>query len=130
MKDEILDEIEYPIEVGIEEGGLPVYANKSFNQFLLSILIYILFYLSEIHAFDLLGGNVILSLIVVFILGVTAFLLNLFGMINAAKSERFQEVTTWKKYVGAVGNMLLFLPSAIFIFVLFVSSVVYFIELV
>ncbi|MFK8008940.1 MAG: hypothetical protein AB8H03_21440 [Saprospiraceae bacterium] len=126
MENEILDEIEDPIEEGFEIGGPPVYANKSFNQFLFSILVYLLIAYNQMPPYDYFGGNDILDLIIGIGLGILVFFLNLFGMINASKSERFQEKSSWKKYVGAVGNMLLFLPSAlgILIYLIIVGSYV------
>ncbi len=129
MENEILDEIEDPIQERIEKDGSPIYANKSFNQFLFSILVYILILVSQIPAYEFVGGNYLINFILGIGLGLAAFLLNLFGMINASKSERFQELTTWKKYVGAVGNMLLFLPSAIGILGLSLNAIVDILEL-
>ncbi|MFK7775080.1 MAG: hypothetical protein AB8F94_23265 [Saprospiraceae bacterium] len=129
MENEILDEIEDPIQGRIEKGGSPIYANKSFNQFLFSILVFILIPISEIPVYELFGGNYLINLALGIGLGLTAFFLNLFGMINASKSERFQEVTSWKKYVGAVGNMLMFLPSAFGILISLLSAINYIVEL-
>jgi len=120
MRDDILDEIEETIEI----GDIPIYANKSFNQFLFSILIYTFIFFNQLplEVFHY-GAMKISNLIIGLGFGLTVFLLNLFGMINASKSERFQELTSWKKYVGAVGNMLLFFPSVLF-FVEFLFAIV------
>ena len=86
-------------------------------------------YICSISIFDSFYGEEKIEILIIgFIVGLSVFLLNLFGMINASKSERYQEQTSWKKYVGAVGNMLMFFPSFLFFLEFLTRSIYFFIK--
>lgn len=128
MKDEILDENLDEIEEINEIGNEPIHARKSFNQLICSILVYAIFYIGEFSIFESVYRKELIGILIGLGVGLSVFFLNLYGMINASKSERFQEVTSWKKYVGAVGNMLMFFPSFILLLELLFTGVYYFLN--
>lgn len=116
MNKEILDEIE-------KEILPPKFALKSFDQFWYSIICYtivpIIFELlkrANILNESLISSWGILFFYCSFFLGTVGFVINFFGMFNAIKSRRRQEVFTWKILLGSFGNMLLVLMSIWFIF--------------
>lgn len=115
MKREILDEIENPIQDTYDIDSEPLYAAKSVYQLILSILVlfgYLVFSSSTSDFYVRAEEGKIVQLG----FGIILFWLNLSGMINASKSERFQERDSWKKYVGSVGNLLFFIPSCVILF--------------
>jgi len=114
MENEILDDFE--IEETFEVGGSPIHANKSFNQLIFSILIIAMF--NFLLPFSIYNSG-FLNLSSNLILKITVLILTIFGMRNAMKSETYQEVSSWKKYIGAIGNMLLFFPSLLFFLINF-----------
>lgn len=119
MKREILDEIEDPMLDTYEIDAEPIYASKSVKRLILSILVLFGYLIVNTRTLDFIEMAV-MKPIVQLGFGIILFWLNLSGMINASKSERFQERESWKKYVGSVGNLLFFIPS----FIILLSAMV------
>lgn len=101
MENNILDEIEKEIE--------PLkFALKSYQQFLFAFSVLVGFIITAF----IFGGSTfsggILSLFFT-IMFLSALGANIVGVINIIKSIRRKERNHWKKYVGGIGNLILFL---------------------
>ena len=99
MENKILDDLEEPQN--------PKYAKKSFLQFCGAAFIYLLF-LANASVIVTIVGSLIIPVVILLML-VGAMVLSILGMLNGLKSIRSGENSTWRKYIGAFGNVLLVL---------------------
>ena len=112
MEDKILD--------SFEEKILPKFADKSFKQFFVGILIYgliIFFNINFNHEFETKKFPALITLIV----GLIAFILTILGLINGIKSIIKKEDSLWKKYGATLGNFILVLILSLILFANFID---------
>ena len=99
MKNNVLDDF--------QENENSPYAKKSFKQFWWSLVIYF-FFIGMIQALVAFTMSFIFSAIILLML-LGGIVLNISGLRNGLKSIRLNEQSNWKKYVGAIGNLLILL---------------------
>ena len=97
MENKILDDLEEPKKAP--------YAKKSFLQFCIVAFIYLLFF-SNFQMFAMISTSTISFGIIILVL-IGTIVLPVLGMLNGLKSIRREENSTWRKYIGVFGNILL-----------------------
>ncbi len=103
-----------------EEKKQPIFANKSMKQLILGILFYGLILFFNVNFSQEFESRKLPALIVL-ILGITAFVLTIIGLINGIKSIKRKEDSFLKKYGVTTGNLLLVFIMGLILFANFID---------